>query len=916
MSLESEFTEFQPGGSEANAEGTTGLTRRVTTIPNFDEIFRQMADNIQEIFWMLDAATFEVIYVSPAFEKICGLPCQRLYDAPTSYREIIHPDDRVRVLDLLEQLPRTGKLDEEFRIVRTDGVVPWVHAIGFLARDSAGNVTRLVGTVQDITKRKAAEDQLRGSEERYRDLVENSEDLICTHDLGGRLLSVNEAAARILGYEPDDLKKKPMREFLSPQFRHQFDEYLARLLRDGFAKGLLTVQTRNGEKRIWRYSNTLRTVGVSEPIVRGIAHDITDLKRAEKALKLSEEKFSRAFQASPVAMSISSAGDGRFMEVNESFVKQSGYSSEELIGHADMELDMWCEPLAREHVMQQMGIRGKLRDFEMKFRTKSGVVLDTKFSAEFIELQSGLSVLTVAEDITERKNAEEALRRSEADYRSLFEGVPHGVFRATPDGRFLVVNPALVRMLGFPSQTELLRANLVADIFAESAEHEIAMRECCKRERFEDVELRWKRRDGKPLRVLASGRLVRDEAGEFAYCEVMVEDITERRALEEQVRRSQKMDAIALLANGISHDFNTLLTGILGYGELLLMSSNLPDSERRKVEAIVDAAVQARSITQQLVAVGRRQALKPTVVSLNRVINDLSDFLKRLVGPGIDISFNLQEDSHNVEIDPTQLTQVIMNLVANARDAMPHGGKLTINTYTRYPDLEEYQPTGAEQARHAVLVISDTGVGMDGKVQARLFEPFFTTKAEGKGTGLGLAVVHGIIEQHRGHIRVSSRPDEGTTFKIYLPTTQERIAEAKMQRPEGSSASGCETVLVVDDNDLARRLTLDFLRSHGYEVLCARGGREAIEVAKKHRGPIHLLTTDIVMPRMSGPDLVKRLTVLHPETKVLYMTAYADLMDFADLAGVGEGPEFLRKPFMQHELVGKVRQMLGQSTPH
>jgi len=887
----------------------------VNTRPNYEEIFRQMADNIQEIFWMLDASTYGVIYVSPAFEKICGISCQSLYDAPTSYREVIHPDDRGHVLGRLEELPKTGRFDEEFRIVRPGGEVRWVHTIGFLARDPDGKVARLVGTVQDITKRKTAEDLLRESEERYKDLVENSTDLICTHDLDGRLLSVNETPARILGYRPEELVRKPMKEFIPPEFQNQFEEYLTRLRRDGFAKGLLAVQTRGGERRIWRYSNTLRTVGVSKPIVRGIAHDITDLKRAEKALRLSEERFSKAFQASPVAMSITTAGEGRFIEVNDSFVKQAGYSREELIGRTDMELGMWQEPAAHEHVVREMLARGRLRDFGMKFRTKTGEVLDTRFSVEPIELESGPCLLTVAEDVTEPKRAEDALRRSEAEYRSLFEGVPHGVFRATPDGRFLVVNPALVRMLGFDSERDLLGANLVTDIFADPSEHEIAMRECCKRERFEDVELRWKRRDGGPLLVLASGRLVRNEVGDFAYCEVMVEDITERRALEEQLRQSQKMDAIALLANGMSHDFNTVLTGMLGHAELLLMSSSLAERERRKVEAIVDAAVQARSITQQLLAFGRSQSSKPVVVSLNAAIVDLRDFLKRMIGPRIELSEDLHVDLNNVNVDPTQLTQVLMNLVANARDAMPHGGKVMMRTYAVDLVQEDARLPGIRPGHYAVLAISDTGVGMGENVQAHIFEPFFTTKPEGKGTGLGLAMVHGIIEQNGGYIRVTSRPGEGTTFKIFLPSTQEGIAEVERRQTERNGGPGCETILVVDDHDLARRLTLDFLGLHGYEVLSARGGREAIQIAKKHSGPIHLLVTDIVMAKMSGPLLTKRLSALHPETKVIYMTAYADLMDFADL-GIGNQTELLRKPFMQHELVSKVRHILGEIVPH
>lgn len=913
MSWESDLSGSLARFPEEKTEGARQLVQQRNSQPGYEEIFRQMADNIQEIFWMLDAATYEVIYVSPAFEKICGIPCQALLDAPTSYREIIHPDDRTHVLSNLEKLPRGGVLDEEFRIVRPDGVVRWVHAIGFSAPDSHGNVPRLVGTVQDITERRAAQDLLRESEERYRDLVENSEDLICTHDLDGRLLSVNATAARILGYQPDELMKKPMREFLPPEFRPQFDEYLKRIQRDRFAKGLLAVQTRTGERRIWRYNNTLRTIGVCKPIVRGIAHDITDLKRTEKALRLSEEKFGKAFQASPVAMSIVTAGEGRFIEVNDSFVSQSGYSREELIGHTDVELGMWHEPSAREGVMKEMQARGELRDFEMKFRTKAGNILDAKFSVQPIVLESGPCVLTVAEDVTARKRTEKALRESEAEYRSLFEGVPHGVFRATPEGRFLVVNPALVKMLGFASQANLLKANLVTDIFADPADHETAMKECCKRERFQDVELQWKRRDGRPLVVLASGRLVGDGVGGFACCEVMVQDITERRALEEQIRKSQKLDAIALLANGISHDFNNLLTGMLGHGELLLMDSGLPDRERRKVEAIVDAAIQARSITQQLLAFGRSQPLKPTIVNLNTTIRDFAGFLKRMVGSSIDVLYDLQPDLGNVEVDPTQFTQVIMNLVANARDAMPHGGKVTIKTSILDLGPEATRQSGIRPGRYAELAISDTGVGMDERVKARIFEPFFTTKPEGKGTGLGLAVVHGIIEQNGGYIRVSSRLGEGSTFRIFLPWTQGELAAPETKRSERKSVSGNGTILVVDDNDLARTLTLDFLSLHGYDVLSARSGNEAIQMVRKHNGPIHLLATDILMPKMSGPDLAKRLAVLHPETKVLYMTAYADLMDFAD---IGDRSDFLRKPFMQHELISKVRQVLGEVVRH
>jgi two-component system cell cycle sensor histidine kinase/response regulator CckA len=876
---------------------------------DYEEIFHQMAENIQEVFWVLDATTYNVIYVSPAFEKICGFPCQKLYDAPTSYREVIHPEDREHVLRRLEELRTTGRFDEEFRIVRPEGNIRWVSTHGFVVRDNHGTVARLVGTVQDTTDRRIAEELLRESEDRYRDLVEHSEDLICTHDLDGRLLSVNQAHARILGYEVGELINQPVKEFLARDSQDHFDEYLVRIKRDGFAKGSLVIETRAGERRVWRYSNTLRTTGVSQPIVRGIAHDVTELTRTERALRLSEEKFSKAFQVSPLFLSITTAGEGRFLEVNDSFVEKSGFRRDEIIGRTDLELGMWHDVPERRRAVQQFLSQGRLRDFEMKYRKRSGEILDIRSSVEILEIDGALCALSVGEDITERKRTEEALKRSEADYRSLFESAPYGVFRATPDGKFLIVNPALVRILGYQSQPTLLAANLATDVFADAAEHEKAMSECCSKERFENIELNWKRRDGAPLLVLASGRLIRNDAGGVAYCEVVVEDISRRRALEQRVRQSQKLDAIAMLAAGISHDFNTLLTGMLGYGELLLMSSSLADRDRRKVEAIVDAAVQARAITQQLLAFGRSQPMKPTLVSLNEVITDLADFLRRMTGGNIELLADLQLALGHVKLDSTQLAQVIVNLVANARDAMPNGGKLIIKTSSLDLAQLDAEFLGIDPGSYAILSIIDTGCGIDEITLTHLFEPFFTTKPEGKGTGLGLATVHGIIEQSGGRIRVESQAGAGTTFKIYLPTARDVVSETPRRSCGQDVAPGCETILVVDDHDLARKITHDFLSGHGYNVLVAKNGREAVQIARKHRAPIHLLLTDIVMPKMSGPSVAQHLEQLHPGAKVLYMTAFADVMDAGDLAGPWE---VLHKPFMHHELMSKVRQVLGK----
>jgi two-component system, cell cycle sensor histidine kinase and response regulator CckA len=1029
-------------GRDPNSDmpSKAGSMDRPATL-NYEEIFRQMADNIQEIFWMLNAETYEVIYVSPAFEKICGFPCQRLYDAPTSYREIIHSDHRAHVLGRLEELTRTGRFDEEFRIVRPDGVVRWVHTHGFLARDSEGRVARLVGTVQDISEQKPAVQLLRESEDRYRDLVEHSHDLICTHDLQGRLLSINEPPARILGYSRDEILNTPMKQFIPPDLQSQFSDYLHKIQAQGFATGLLSVLTKTGERRIWEYHNTLRTEGVSTPIVRGIAHDVTEQKRIERALRNSEGKFSKAFMASPIDIAITTLDDGRFIDVNETFERQTGYSRSDVLGRTSLDLALWADPRERATVVADLKNGLKVNNREIRFRHRSGAIKTKLYSAETIEIDGNPCLLAVCEDVTTFKEAQGALKQSEEKFSKAFRCSPNIVaIVALNDGRLIEVNESFERHTGYSRNEVLGRKGGELGILPNVSQREELIREIKHSGRIVNKQAEIRRKSGDTIQVLYSieqidlnnekcllavaqevtsrikaeqalqeseerfqlmaeniqeifwiiepktlkliyaspayekiwerpheeikrdptaylksihpddiprileklrrletaghledeyrivcpgGRIkwivsqaftAKDSHGELTFVGT-TEDVTARHASEEALRQAQKMDAIALLAGGISHDFNTLLTGMLGYGELLLMSSDLTESHRRKVEAIVAAAVQARAITQQLLTLGRKQHLKPTVVNLNALITDLADFLRRMAGKGTEIITDLHWDVGGVKTDATQLTQVIMNLVANARDAMPRGGKLTIETSV--VDVTELDPRlpGIEPGCYTVLAMSDTGCGMDEKTQSRIFEPFFTTKVEGKGTGLGLAMVHGIVEQSGGHIRVSSRLGEGTTFRIFLPSTQDPIERAKVRRALPKTIAGCETILVVDDHDVARNLTLDFLSTHGYEVLAAKSGREAIRIAKERSATIQLLLTDVVMPSMSGPELAKRVTRLHPETKVLYMTAYADVMDVANLGPV-EPCEVLNKPYMHHELMGKVRRLLGAVVRH
>ncbi len=436
--------------SAASAEDET--RRQKTILGKSEERFRQMAENVQEIFWTMDPKTKEVTYVSPAFEKICELSLESIYSDPTSYRDLIHPADRQRVLRALEKLESTNGFDEEFRILCPSGAVKWVRAIGYPAKDSIGAVQNFVGTVQEITARKVMEVALRESEDLFRDMVEHSSDLICTHTLEGRILSVNEMPARLLGYTKEEVLAKPMQEFLLPEARPQFEQGLKNIQRDGFIKGLMVVLTKSGERRIWEYHNTLRTDGVSVPIVRGIAHDVTEQKRMERALRLSEEKFSKAFLASPYALVISTMEEGRLVEVNDSFLRIMGFTREESIGHSSSDLGLWTSDADRVEIIKEIQKRGRVQSREMVFQAKGGQHLVVNYSAEVIQLGGRSCLLSVCEDISKRKRADEELQRAQARIESVLNSVADVHFLLDWDWVYLYVNEAAVRALSRPSE--------------------------------------------------------------------------------------------------------------------------------------------------------------------------------------------------------------------------------------------------------------------------------------------------------------------------------------------------------------------------------------------------------------------------------------------------------------------------------
>lgn len=515
------------------------------------------------------------------------------------------------------------------------------------------------------------------------------------------------------------------------------------------------------------------------------------------------------------------------------------------------------------------------------------------------------------EEFEERGLVEEALRLSEERFRKVFEEGPMGMALVAPNLRIMSSNEALCQILGYTSNE--LKGKTIAEItHPEDIEEDVRMA----RTLFAGgipgyrIEKRFITKSGKTVWVNLTASVIRAENNDPLFGLGIVEDVTERKQLELQFLQAQKMEAVGRLAGGIAHDFNNLLTVINGYSQLLLERLDPKNLSRGPIEEIQKAGVRAASLTRQLLAFGRKQILAPQVTDLNVIVSEIEKMLRRLIGEDIELRAVLGPNLGKVRVDTGQVEQVLTNLVLNARDAMPQGGRITIETSDVDLDATYVRTHLAVAAgRYVMLAVSDTGHGMDAETQSHIFEPFFTTKEAGKGTGLGLATVYGIVKQSGGYIWVYSEPGEGTVFKIYLPRVEETQAAEEERRPSSPAPGGKETILVAEDQDAVRILICEVLTSKGYRILVASRGEEALRIAREHPGPIHLLVTDVVMPGISGRELARNLAVLQPELKVLYMSGYTGNA-MVHHGMLEEGLIFIQKPFSPDALARKVREVL------
>jgi PAS domain S-box-containing protein len=503
-------------------------------------------------------------------------------------------------------------------------------------------------------------------------------------------------------------------------------------------------------------------------------------------------------------------------------------------------------------------------------------------------------------------------RQAEEKYRCFFEEDLAGYFIAAPDGKLLECNPAFVRMFGFNSREEALAHNL-ASLYPNPEAEKAFVELVESRGRLEEHETELRRRDEKPLSVISNVIGSRNESGKLEEIRGYVIDNTERKKVEEQLRLSQKMDAIGRLAGGVAHDFNNLLTIINGYGDMLLDELKQGDALRNHVSEIRKAGERGAGLTQQLLAFSRKQIIEPKPVNLNTLVAESENMLRRVMREDIEILTLCDDSLRQVVADAGQINQVLVNLAVNARDAMPSGGKLIIETTNTELDASyvERHP-GVVPGRYVLLAITDNGVGMDRQTLQRIFDPFFTTKEQGRGTGLGLSTTYGIVKQNGGFISVYSEPGKGTAFRIYLPAIGSEVAAEKEAEPVVTVAGGSETILLVEDQEEVRTLAAKVLTRYGYRVLEGSDGEDALLQAKLHPEPIHLLLTDVVMPGMTGRELAERLKQLRPEIKVVYMSGYSgNAIKHQGL--LAPGVDYIPKPFTALSLAGKVREVLARA---
>ncbi len=876
------------------------LRRQAHSLVESESRFRLLAENITDVFWIASPDLNTMYYVSPGYERTWGYSVENLYSNPHQWVESIVPEDRERVLQVFGGLMKdVGTVSVEYRILRPDGAVRWVHDRGFQVRDGAGTLTRLTGVAADVTERKEAELALR----REAAIVSSSDDAIIGKDLNGVVTSWNKGAEKIFGYSIGEMVGASIMALIPLERRHEESSILERIRRGESIEHFETVRlTKDG--RALEVSVTVSPIKDASGKVVGaskIARDITERRRAEQERRASEARYYTLFECAPDGILIADA-KGRYLDANSSMCRMLGYTREDLIGQDATLIVAPAEILRIEPAVKEI-MAGQGFQQEWNCRRKDGSV----FSADVIAtaMPDG-NLLALVRDITEEKEA----RKRIAEQAALLDKARDAILVRDLEGNILYWNHGAERVYGW-KQEEVTGRNigefLYRDVkkFAELNDRAI-------REGEWHGEVEHITRDKREISIEARWTLIRDDEGHPKSILAINTDITEKKKLEAQYLRAQRMESIGTLASGIAHDLNNILSPIMLSIEVLKDTASDPRSQKI-LETIAVSAQRGADIVRQVLSFGRGLEGQRAEVQPNHVLKDVEKIIKDTFPKDIRLEFVFPKETWTILADATHMHQILLNLCVNARDAMPSGGTLTVSAENCVLD-EQYSAMHFEASagRYVCIGVADSGTGIAREIMDKIFDPFFTTKDLNKGTGLGLATVMAIVKGHGGFVNVYSEPGSGTTFKIYLPAMEVSVAGTSVRNGQTSLPRGDgETILVVDDEDSILTITSQTLEAFGYRVLTAGDGADALAVYVQRRNEISVVLTDMMMPVMDGAATIQALRRINPKVKIIAASGLGT--NGGTLKAGADIRHFLTKPYTAQLLLNALRSILHES---
>lgn len=854
-----------------------------------------------------------VLSLNTAAEKLTGWPEKEALGRPVE--EVFH---------IVNEKTRKRCDNPVWRVLQSGGIVGLANDTLLIGRDgteriladsgapirTAGGVTLGVVLVfRDVTERKRAQEMLLESEEKYRLLVEESFDGIFLQQ-GTKIVFANSRLCEMLGYRKGELEGLDHWLVYHPDYQEITRERAQARMRGESVPSQYEVrlQRKDGTSFDGEINARATEIGGKEGIQVWVK-DIGERKKMVELLKAEKENFQVLADNAPFGMAMIGE-DGAFKYVNPKLVELFGYHSIDIPTGRDWFRKAFPDPDERhEAISAWINDSASARPIQPRPRIFTVTCKDgSRKIVHFrpVQLLSGDHLMT-CEDITERRRAEDALRASEERYRSLFEESTDGIFITQRDGVLIDANKSYLDLFGY--DREGLVGASVLKTYTNPSDWNGYRYKIEEHGYVKDYPITGRKKDGTEMECLLTASVQRAPDGTILSYRGIVRDITHEKALEKQLLQAQKMEAIGTLAGGVAHDFNNLLQVVLGYSELLLKDQHIPAPSRDRARRIGHVARTGADLVQRLLTFSRKTEIKPRPIDLNGQIRQVRQLLSRTIPKMIEIELILAPDLAAINADPSQIEQVLMNLTLNSKDAMPEGGHLIIETENVTLN-EEYRRThlGSKPGVYVLLSVSDTGSGMERETVERIFEPFYTTKGPGEGTGLGLAMVYGIVKQHGGYIMCYSEPGEGTTFKIYFPALVSDIEDEQSLALEYPSG-GTETILLVDDEELICDLGKEIFQEAGYSVLTASNGREALELYEREPGRIALVVLDLIMPGMGGKQCLEELLRFDPEAKVLVASGYSMNGPTREALAVG-ARGFIPKPYDMRQLLQTVRDVL------